>query len=126
MIRFPDADDAACFRGNGEQPDGVLDAAVSRSTVTRDDLAHAIYARIPGLSRTDAKALLDCALEEMLSALARGEDLSLRRFGTFRIRSKNARPARAALNLLTPIVFIRAESADASLSSAEAQSCPRN
>ncbi|WP_245267516.1 integration host factor subunit alpha [Methylosinus sp. LW3] len=94
MIRVPDADDAACFRGNGEQPDGVLDAAVSRSTVTRDDLAHAIYARIPGLSRTDAKALLDCALEEMLSALARGEDLSLRRFGTFRIRSKNARPAR--------------------------------
>jgi integration host factor subunit alpha len=71
-----------------------LDAAISRSTVTRDDLAHAIYARIPGLSRTDAKALLDSALEEILSALARGEDLSLRRFGTFQIRSKDARPGR--------------------------------
>ena len=84
--------DAACFRGNGGKPDGILDAAVSRSTVTRDDLAHAIYARIPGLSRADAKALLDCALEEMLSALTSGEDVSLRGFGTFRIRSKNARP----------------------------------
>jgi integration host factor subunit alpha len=71
-----------------------LDADISRSTVTRDDLAHAIYARIPGFSRTDAKALFDCALEEMLSALARGEDVSLRRFGTFRIRAKSARPGR--------------------------------
>lgn len=62
--------------------------------MTRDDLAHAIYARVPGLSRADAKALLDCALEEMLSALARGEDLSLRRFGVFSVRSKNARPGR--------------------------------
>ncbi|WP_305847248.1 integration host factor subunit alpha [Methylosinus sp. Ce-a6] len=83
-----------CFRGNGGKPDGILDAAVSRSTVTRDDLAHAIYARIPGLSRADAKALLDCALEEMLSALTSGEDVKLRGFGTFRIRSKNARPGR--------------------------------
>ncbi|WP_036310141.1 integration host factor subunit alpha [Methylosinus sp. LW3] len=71
-----------------------MDAAVSRSTVTRDDIAHAIYARIPGLSRAAAKALLDCALEEMLSALTSGEDVSLRGFGTFRIRSKNARPGR--------------------------------
>lgn len=59
--------------------------------MTRDDLAHAIYARIPGLSRADAKALLDCALEEMLSALTSGEDVSLRGFGTFRIRSKKKR-----------------------------------
>jgi integration host factor subunit alpha len=93
VIRVPPADDAVCFRGNVEKPDGILDAAVSRSTVTRDDLAHAIYARIPSLSRADAKALLDCARSrKCCPPLTSGEDVSLRGFGTFRIRSKNARP----------------------------------
>lgn len=82
------------FEGAAKKPDTILDATVSKHTVTRDDLAHAIYARLPGLSRTDAKALLDCALEEILCAVARGEDVSLRRFGAFRVRSKNARPGR--------------------------------
>jgi len=71
-----------------------LDATVSKRTLTRGDIARAIYARRPGLSRKDASALLDCALEEILCALARGEDVRLRNFGAFRVRCKNARPGR--------------------------------
>jgi hypothetical protein len=53
----------------------------SQETLTKREIAHAVYSVCPGISRRQAKELIDAALEEIISALAIGEDVNLRGFG---------------------------------------------
>ncbi len=62
-------------------------------SVTRADLADAVLRRI-GLSRVESAGIVDAVLTEIIDVLASGEDLKLKSFGSFHVRSKNERPGR--------------------------------
>jgi len=63
------------------------------NTVTRAQLAEAIYANV-GLSRNESAALLETVLERMASALEAGEAVKISAFGTFLVRQKGQRIGR--------------------------------
>lgn len=65
-----------------------------RKTLTRQELAFAIYNRCGGLSRREAKRLIDLIIEEIVSTLAQGESLKLHDFGAFVVREKHERAGR--------------------------------
>lgn len=67
---------------------------MANKTLTRQDLLHAVYVAGPGLSRVEAKKIVETALEEICGALERGESVKLRAFGTFQVRSKRPRVGR--------------------------------
>ncbi len=67
---------------------------MTNRTLTRQDLLHAVYVAGPGLSRVEAKGIVETALEEICSALERGEAVKLRAFGTFQVRPKRPRVGR--------------------------------
>ena len=62
-------------------------------TATRADLADAVYRKL-GLSRAESAALVEMVLEEISTAIARGENVKLSSFGSFRVRSKGTRIGR--------------------------------
>ena len=62
-------------------------------SVTRADLADAVLRRI-GLSRAESADIVDAVLTEIIDVIVSGEDLELRSFGSFHVRSKNERPGR--------------------------------
>lgn len=62
-------------------------------TVTRADLAEAVYQKV-GLSRSESAGLVETVLAEMSDALVRGEMVKLSSFGSFVIRSKGERVGR--------------------------------
>ena len=62
-------------------------------TVTRADLAEAVYRRV-GLSRAESADLVQSFLEEICSAAERGETVKLSSFGSFVVRSKSQRIGR--------------------------------
>ena len=69
------------------------DADAAGSTVTRADLAEAVYRRV-GLSRAESADLVQSFLEEISSAAERGETVKLSSFGSFVVRSKSQRIGR--------------------------------
>jgi integration host factor subunit alpha len=74
----------------------VASAAVENDTsrtVTRADLAEAVYQRV-GLSRTESAALVEAVLDEICDTLEKGETVKLSSFGSFVVRSKGARVGR--------------------------------
>lgn len=54
----------------------------------------AIYDRCRGLSRREAKRLIDSVIEEIVCALVSGESLKLHDFGAFLVRDKHERAGR--------------------------------
>jgi integration host factor subunit alpha len=62
--------------------------------LTRAALREAVYACCPGLSRAEARKILDTAFDEISQALIRGEQVKLRSFGTFNVREKRGRVGR--------------------------------
>ena len=62
-------------------------------TVTRADLAEAVYLRV-GLSRAESADLVQSFLEEICAAAERGETVKLSSFGSFVVRSKSQRIGR--------------------------------
>ena len=66
---------------------------MSDSTVTRAQLAEAVYQEV-GLSRNDSAQLVDVVLEEISKALVKGEMVKLSSFGSFQVRSKAERIGR--------------------------------
>lgn len=63
------------------------------STVTRADLADAVYRRV-GLSRAEAADLVETVLAEIADTIAAGETVKLSSFGSFIVRSKGERVGR--------------------------------
>lgn len=66
---------------------------MSEQTVTRAQLSDAVYQEV-GLSRNESADLLELVLNEMVSALTRGESVKISSFGSFSIRSKGTRIGR--------------------------------
>ncbi|HEX2257606.1 MAG TPA: integration host factor subunit alpha [Afifellaceae bacterium] len=62
-------------------------------TVTRADLAEAVYRRL-GLSRTESAAMVEMVLQEICDAVVRGENVKLSSFGSFLVRQKGERVGR--------------------------------
>jgi integration host factor alpha subunit len=71
-----------------------VDASGERGTLTRQDLALAIYAKVGGISRREAKRLTDIVIDEMVETLVSGETLKLHDFGSFVVREKHERSGR--------------------------------
>lgn len=65
----------------------------SSQTVTRVDLAEAVY-RTVGLSRKESAHLVEMVLAEMTDHLALGETIKLSSFGSFVVRDKGERIGR--------------------------------
>ncbi len=66
----------------------------SRSrTLTRVDLAEAVYQRV-GLSRKESAALVQAVLTELSDRLVEGEPVKLSSFGSFVVRAKGERIGR--------------------------------
>ncbi len=72
---------------------GVESAAETRHTVTRSDLAEAVFRRI-GLSRLESAQLVEQLISEISDAVLRGENVKLSSFGTFLQRAKRERVGR--------------------------------
>jgi integration host factor subunit alpha len=66
---------------------------LAKNTLTRADLAEAVYKRI-GLSRSESSALVELMLNEISAAVERGENVKLSSFGSFLVRSKGERIGR--------------------------------
>lgn len=65
----------------------------STRTITRADLAEAVYGRV-GLSRTDSAEMVEVVLDEISDAVVRGELVKLSSFGSFMVRMKGERVGR--------------------------------
>lgn len=63
------------------------------STVTRADLAEAVYEEV-GLSRNESSDLVEAVLEEISNALIAGDHVKISSFGTFTTREKGERVGR--------------------------------
>src|SRR3954452_5158060 len=74
--------------------DNAADKIMSHRTTTRADLLEAVYGTCPGLSRAQARDVVEQALDEICHALVRGETVKLRSFGAFSVRAKRARVGR--------------------------------
>lgn len=62
-------------------------------TVTRADLAEAVYEQV-GLSRNESSDLVEAVLDEISNTLIGGENVKISSFGSFSIREKGERIGR--------------------------------
>jgi integration host factor subunit alpha len=62
-------------------------------TITRADLAEAVYRRI-GLSRTESAAMVEMVLDEICNSIVSGQSVKLSSFGSFIVRQKGQRIGR--------------------------------
>jgi integration host factor subunit alpha len=62
-------------------------------TVTRAQLSEAVYQEV-GLSRNESADLVESILEEIATALDRGEAVKMSSFGSFSVRQKGSRLGR--------------------------------
>jgi len=65
-----------------------------RGTLTRQDLALALFDRCGGMSRREAKKIVDAVIDELVATLVEGETLKLHGFGSFLVRDKHERAGR--------------------------------
>jgi len=70
-----------------------LDSRMGGKTLTRADLAEAVYKKV-GLSRSESADLVEMVLDEICEAIVRGETVKLSSFATFHVRDKNERVGR--------------------------------
>ena len=62
-------------------------------TVTRADLAEAVFRRV-GLSRAESASMVETVLKEIGDAIVDGDTVKLSSFGSFTVRSKGLRVGR--------------------------------
>jgi integration host factor subunit alpha len=63
------------------------------NTLTRADLSEAVFKSV-GLSRNESSQMVEDILDEICSALSRGDTVKLSSFGTFSVRQKSQRMGR--------------------------------
>ncbi len=66
---------------------------MSEQTVIRAHLSEAVYQEV-GLSRNESADLLEMVLDEVSTALAKGDVVKISSFGSFSVRSKGERIGR--------------------------------
>ncbi len=69
------------------------EAAVAGRTVTRAQLAEAVYQEV-GLSRSESAALVDQVLSEIVESVLQSGTVKISSFGTFAVREKGKRVGR--------------------------------
>lgn len=74
------------------------DCEKERLTLTRKNLAGAIYRECPQLSRRAARRICDEVLDEIIAGLVEGDAVRLQFFGSFKVREKRARVGRNPIN----------------------------
>jgi integration host factor subunit alpha len=79
---------------------------MSDRTVTRTDLADALYQEV-GLSKDDCRKLVDDTLDQIADALVEDEEVKVSNFGSFIIRHKNERVGRNPKTGETAVVSAR-------------------
>ena len=85
---------AEVARRNSEAVSEPIDLTqFQQKTVTRADLAEAVYTKV-GLSRKESAALVEMVLGEMTDVILQGETVKLSSFGSFVVRSKGERIGR--------------------------------
>lgn len=62
--------------------------------MTRSDLIDALAARFPALVRADAEAAVKLVTETLGSALAKGDRIEIRGFGSFEVKQRKPRLGR--------------------------------
>lgn len=67
---------------------------MTHRTLTRADLLQVVYVTGPGLSRVEAKDIVEAVLDTLCNTLEHGDSVKLRGFGTFNVRSKRPRVGR--------------------------------
>ena len=66
---------------------------MSGATITRADLAEAVYQEV-GLSRNESAQLVESVLDEICDALIKDEMVKISSFGSFTVRQKGERIGR--------------------------------
>lgn len=66
---------------------------MASKTITRADLAEAVYEQV-GLSRNESSDLVETLLNEIAAALVKGDHVKISSFGSFSVRSKKERIGR--------------------------------
>jgi integration host factor subunit alpha len=67
--------------------------ATSGKTLTRADLAEAVFQKV-GLPRNECAELVESVIREVIACLERGENVKLSSFGSFGVRDKRERIGR--------------------------------
>jgi integration host factor subunit beta len=62
--------------------------------VVRSELVRALNKKIPELQQSDVALALNCIIEQLAGALAQGERIEIRDFGSFELRRRAPRIAR--------------------------------
>jgi integration host factor subunit alpha len=66
---------------------------VSTSTLTRADIAEAVYRKV-GLSRAESARMVEAVIARIVASLEQGEEVKLSGFGTFTLSDKRERIGR--------------------------------
>ena len=74
-------------------PPAQVPAPLPSHTITRVDLAEAVYKQV-GLSRKESAGLVEMVLAEITEKLSLGETVKLSSFGSFLVRDKGERVGR--------------------------------
>ncbi|HSQ42382.1 MAG TPA: HU family DNA-binding protein [Fibrobacteraceae bacterium] len=61
--------------------------------ITKKDIVEGISVRT-GITQVDAKVVVECFLDSIAKALVEGNNIEIRGFGRFKVRSRKARTAR--------------------------------
>lgn len=64
-----------------------------QNNITKKDIVEEISART-GLTQVDTKIIVECFLDSIARALTEGNNIEIRGFGRFKVRSRKARIAR--------------------------------
>ncbi len=63
-------------------------------TLTKAELADMLVEKVAGMSKHDAKEIVELFFEEIRGTLERGEHIKISGFGNFQLRDKPQRPGR--------------------------------
>ena len=78
----------------------------SEKTITRQELAEAVYAAV-SLPRKDAAAFVDRVIDEICDALVRDGEVKITNFGTFRVIAKTERMGRNPMTQTEHVIAAR-------------------
>ena len=62
--------------------------------MTKTELVRHVVRRFPYMTREDAEMIVDTIFDSMADALARGDDIEIRGFGSLRVKDRGARVGR--------------------------------
>lgn len=65
-----------------------------KMTLTKAELADILVDKVSGMSKSDAKMIVELFFEEIRATLEKGEEVKISGFGNFQLRDKPQRPGR--------------------------------